>query len=98
MKAVLDVHAMWDDEARVWVATSEDVPGLVPEADTMEKLVDKLKVLIPELLEANEAGNAQEVSFRLLSERAAKKNKKINLHAVKPPDGGLLQGDKTDPS
>ena len=69
MKDVLDVHAMWGDEAHVWVATSEDVPGLVPEADTMEKLVDKLKGLIPELLEANEAGNGEEVSFSPL-ERA----------------------------
>ncbi len=43
MKAVLDVHAMWDDEAHVWVATSEDVPGLFTEADTMEKLVDSSK-------------------------------------------------------
>lgn len=71
MKAVLDVHAMWDDEAHVWVVTSEDIPGLVTEADTMENLVDKLKVLIPELLEANEAGNGEEVSFRLLSELSA---------------------------
>lgn len=90
---------MWDDEAHVWVVTSEDVPGLVTEADTMEKLVDKLKVLIPELLETNEAGKGEEVSFRLLSELTAKKkNRKIKLHAVKLADGGLLQGAKTDPS
>jgi len=56
----------------VWVATSEDVPGLVAEADTMEELVEKLKVLIPELLEANEVGDGEEkVSFHLLSELTA---------------------------
>ena len=37
----------------------------------MENLVDKLKVLIPELLEANEAGYGEGVSFRLLSELTA---------------------------
>jgi len=47
------VSAFWDAEASVWVASSEDVPGLVTEADTMERLVAKLKVLIPDLLEAN---------------------------------------------
>jgi hypothetical protein len=47
------VHAMWDEEARVWAATSEGVPGLGTEADTMEQLVKKLKTLIPELLDAN---------------------------------------------
>ena len=31
-KRPLLVTAEWDDEAKVWVATSEDVPGLVTEA------------------------------------------------------------------
>jgi hypothetical protein len=43
------VRAHWDGEARVWVATSEDVPGLVTEADTLEALHDKVLVMIPEL-------------------------------------------------
>jgi predicted RNase H-like HicB family nuclease len=47
------VHASWDDEARVWVAESDDVPGLVAEAATVEKLMRKLRVLVPELLELN---------------------------------------------
>ena len=49
----IGVEAFWDEEARVWVATSDDVPGLIAEADTMEHLMQKLKILIPELLEAN---------------------------------------------
>ena len=49
----LMVYAMWDTEAGVWVATSEDVPGLATEADTVEKLIAKLKVMIPEMLKAN---------------------------------------------
>lgn len=47
------VKATWDDEARVWVAVSDDVPGLVAEAEDVPQLVNKLTVLIPELLEAN---------------------------------------------
>lgn len=48
---VIVVRASWDDEARVWVATSEDLPGLVTEAEDQEKLVAKLHLLIPDLLE-----------------------------------------------
>jgi len=44
------VKAEWDSEASVWVASSDDVPGLATGADT---LVEKLKVVIPELLEEN---------------------------------------------
>jgi Domain of unknown function (DUF1902) len=47
------VVADWDSEAHVWVATSEDVPGLATEADSEEHLVNKLKVMVPELLEVN---------------------------------------------
>ena len=47
------VQATWDDEAKVWVAVSDDVPGLVAEAPKIELLIRKLDVLVPELLEAN---------------------------------------------
>lgn len=47
------VEARWDTEARVWVAESEDVPGLVAEAESPNALTEKLRVRIPELLELN---------------------------------------------
>ena len=47
------VEAFWDEEAQVWVACSNDVPGLITEANTMEHLMQKLKIVIPELLQAN---------------------------------------------
>ena len=66
------IRAVWDEEASVWVATSDDVPGLVTESDTLEKLVKKLEVLIPELLEANDAlPSTKEIPFEVLSERHA---------------------------
>lgn len=48
------IKATWDDEAKCWVAASDDVPGLAIEADTIEELVDRLHVVVPELLEAND--------------------------------------------
>ncbi len=47
------IQADWDPEAKVWTATSEDVPGLVVEAETLDALVDEAKLLVPELLELN---------------------------------------------
>ena len=47
------VSAMWDAEAKVWIAESDSVPGLATGANTLEELVEKLKVAIPELLAEN---------------------------------------------
>ncbi len=49
----INVDAFWDEEAQVWVASSNDVPGLITESDTMEHLMQMLKILVPELLQAN---------------------------------------------
>lgn len=45
-----------DDEANVWVATSEDVPGLVLESESIDRLMEKVSYAIPELLDADEDG------------------------------------------
>jgi hypothetical protein len=47
------IHAHWDPDALVWVAESDDVPGLATEASTEDGLKAKLQVLVPELLELN---------------------------------------------
>jgi predicted RNase H-like HicB family nuclease len=47
------VSATWDADAKVWVAESDQVPGLATGADTFEDLIEKLKVAIPELLAEN---------------------------------------------
>ena len=52
-EGVYEVVAQWDKDAGVWVAESADVPGLVAEADSPNKLSEKLRILIPELLELN---------------------------------------------
>ncbi|RLB84873.1 MAG: hypothetical protein DRH15_04215 [Deltaproteobacteria bacterium] len=65
----LFIRAEWDDEARVWVATSDDVPGLATEAETVEDLIEKLRVMIPVLLEANGNAMEYEVHFEILTRR-----------------------------
>jgi len=47
------VSAFWDDEVKIWVGISEDVPGLCVEACTLEELMQAAGELIPELLILN---------------------------------------------
>jgi len=53
MGTVYKVKAFWDGEAKVWVAEGVDVPGISTEAATIEQLMTKLEVMVPEMLEAN---------------------------------------------
>ena len=48
------VHADWDPDAGVWVATTRDLQGLVTEAETIEALRAKLPGMIRDLLEEYE--------------------------------------------
>ena len=63
--AEMEVTAFWDTESAVWIARSDNLPGLFTEADTLEDLISKLKVLIPKLVEANDRNCHGAVPFVL---------------------------------
>ncbi len=63
------IRAERDNEAQVWVATSDDVPGLATEDSTLEDLIQKLKLLVPELLEANGLTVEKETPFEVFTRR-----------------------------
>jgi Domain of unknown function (DUF1902) len=69
---VFEVHAEWDEFARVWIATSVDVPGLCCEAAEFEELVATVLAIVPELLVSNavlSSGEAAEIPVRVVAER-----------------------------
>jgi len=75
------VESIWDEEAQVWVATSDDVPGLITEADTSEQLIEKLQVLIPELFRANgliNENDPSDIPLHLLSKRTEIIKSRVN--------------------
>ena len=71
----LKVDAFWDEEAQVWTASSEDIPGLATEAESLEALTQKLMVLAPELLQLNQVkygDSGQDIIIDLISQRVNK--------------------------
>lgn len=57
------VKFMWDPDVEVWIATSEDVPGLVLESGSFDALIERVKFAIPELLELNGLSGQAELDF-----------------------------------
>lgn len=47
------VRVAWDSEAEVWYVCDSDVPGLSTEATSIDSLIAKLQVMVPELLVLN---------------------------------------------
>lgn len=58
----------WDEEASVWVATSNDIPGLVLESGSFDALLERTRFAVPELLSLN-AFDPQPFSLTFKSER-----------------------------
>lgn len=63
------VKMTWDDEAAVWVATSDDVPGLVMERSSLDALVERVRFAIPELLRLNNITSTKSIPVIFRSER-----------------------------
>jgi hypothetical protein len=54
MTTTYEIQIVWDDEARVWIATSEDIPGLVLESGSVDALIERVRIAASELLELDE--------------------------------------------
>lgn len=50
--ATFKVEAAYDEDAGVWYVCNSNLPGLATEAPTVDELVAKLKVMIPDLISA----------------------------------------------
>ena len=61
----ITIEARWDIEANVWLATSDDVPGLVVEAETWPAMINEVQLVLPELLEVSgQGGDKLSLTFK----------------------------------
>ena len=53
------VNLILDNEANVWIATSEDIPGLVLESGSFDALLERVRFAVSELLTLNNTKTSQ---------------------------------------
>ena len=58
-----NVQITWDDEAEVWMATSDDIPGLILESESADKLIQRVLIAAPEIIELNGVDKRQDFYF-----------------------------------
>jgi len=67
MPKEIPIDALWDDAARVWVATSTDAPGLVVEAESWAEMIAEVRLVLPDLMDIDDTA-AREVSLTFKAE------------------------------
>jgi hypothetical protein len=67
MSREITINARWDAEAAVWLATSEDVHGLVVEAENWPSMIEEVRLILPELL-ALEGQESDKISLTFKAE------------------------------
>jgi len=63
------VDFLWDNEAAVWIAESDNIPGLVLESGSLDALVEKVRFAVPELLSLNNTDKHQPINLLIKTER-----------------------------
>lgn len=59
------VNFTWDTEAGVWVAQSDDIPGLVLEGGSLDALIERVRFAAPEFIALNSRQAASSFCFRV---------------------------------
>lgn len=67
MEYVIDLK--WDNESSVWIATSDNIQGLVLESGSIDALIERVRFAIPELLSLNNNSIEKVISLCFRSER-----------------------------
>jgi predicted RNase H-like HicB family nuclease len=64
-----EIRAVWDAEAKIWTAYSDDIPGLVTEAETWDALIARALQAAKELLVLNNVPHDSEVELRFSAQQ-----------------------------
>ncbi|HKL85204.1 MAG TPA: DUF1902 domain-containing protein [Treponemataceae bacterium] len=62
------IQTVWDEDAGVWIATSDSIPGLVLESGSLDVLMERVRHAVPELFALNNI-HQEVISLFFRSER-----------------------------
>jgi predicted RNase H-like HicB family nuclease len=72
MKGIYLVFAEWCNSENIWIASSNEIPGFVAEADSIEALSTKLQSLVPELLLLNKQATEEQITIEIVARKFVK--------------------------
>ena len=95
MKRHIQINAWLDDDAGVWLATSEDIAGLCVEAETWGGMLEEVRLILPDLMPLNQQ-SAQGVSLTFKAEADLDQGNRVKQNhpalTLRRPTSGRLEG------
>lgn len=67
VKIEYNILVQWDEEASVWIATSDEIDGLILESEQLDALLAKVTNAVPELLDLNKQVPASKLTVNIES-------------------------------
>jgi hypothetical protein len=62
------IKLLWDDESDRWYTKTNDVPGMALDSGSIDALIEKVRMVAPDMLEAN-LGYRGPIHFSFVAER-----------------------------
>ena len=62
------ISLIWDDETDRWYTKTDDVPGMALDSGSFDALIEKVRMIAPDMLEANR-GYLGPIRFLFTAER-----------------------------
>ena len=72
MDQIYLIFAEWCQSENTWIASSNDIPGLVAESESIESLSTKLQSLVPELLLLNNRATEEQILIEIVARKFVK--------------------------
>ena len=63
------IRLIWDDESDRWYTETDDVPGMALESGSIDALIEKVRLIAPDVLEAN-MNYLGPIHFTFMAERS----------------------------
>jgi hypothetical protein len=64
-----NIAFFWDEEANVWIASSEDVAGLILEDESLDNLMSRVFITVPELIGSRKIDHDKVLSINCVASR-----------------------------
>lgn len=67
----ITIQVEWNEESAAWLASSDDVPGLIVESASYQELIEIIEDLLPDFVDSSAQIEQKAIPYQLISHHLA---------------------------